>query len=123
MQHPLGRLAPPDDRHVRLYGLTTATTPRQPIPVLFGEPGFRLAQAGGDPSLLSARDLLTQDPEVASGWRIACLMNGLDLMGPTMMVSSAHDEAIVKESLMRFRRTFELLQAMGVGQLSTARGV
>jgi hypothetical protein len=36
MQGPLGRLAPPDDRHVRRYGLTTATMPSQPVPVLIG---------------------------------------------------------------------------------------
>lgn len=33
---PLGRLAPPDDRHLRRYGLTAATVPSQPVPVLFG---------------------------------------------------------------------------------------
>jgi hypothetical protein len=36
MQEPLSRLTPPDDRHTRMYGLTTATVPSQPVPVLFG---------------------------------------------------------------------------------------
>lgn len=35
-EFPLGRLAPPDDRHLRRYGLTAATAPSRPVPVLFG---------------------------------------------------------------------------------------
>jgi hypothetical protein len=33
---PLGRVAAPDGRHVRLYGLTTETMPTKPTPVVLG---------------------------------------------------------------------------------------
>lgn len=36
MAHPLGRIAPPDDNHVRLYGLSNSTMPASPTPVVLG---------------------------------------------------------------------------------------
>lgn len=36
MAHPLGRIAPPDDKHVRLFGLSDKTMPTSPTPVVLG---------------------------------------------------------------------------------------
>lgn len=36
IEHPLGRLAPPDDRHIRRYGLPVAMAPAAPVPVVMG---------------------------------------------------------------------------------------
>jgi glutamate-1-semialdehyde 2,1-aminomutase len=87
---------------------------RSIIHVLLGGPGERLRRVGGDPTRLPPRDLLTTEPVIASGWRTACLYHGLDLMGPTMMVSSAHGHEVVRQSLDRFRAVFETLQMCGV---------
>ena len=62
---------------------------------------------------VTPRDLLAVDPNVAPAWRTACLYHGLDLMGPTMMVSSTHDQSVISESLERFRAVFATLSALG----------
>ena len=81
--------------------------------VILGETGARLRRADGDAMHVSPRDLLEVDPNVAPAWRTACLYHGLDLMGPTMMVSSTHDQSVISESLERFRAVFATLSALG----------
>lgn len=86
---------------------------RSIVHVILGETGARLRRAGGDATHVSARDMLAVDPNVATAWRTACLYHGLDLMGPTMMVSSAHDRSVIAESLERFRAVFATLSHLG----------
>jgi glutamate-1-semialdehyde 2,1-aminomutase len=81
---------------------------------LLGTTGARLRQTGGDATRLAPRDLLALEPMMASAWRSACLYHGLDLMGPTMMVSSVHDSQVIAESLERFRAVFATLREVGV---------
>jgi glutamate-1-semialdehyde 2,1-aminomutase len=87
---------------------------RSIVHILLGAAGEALRRADGDASVCSARELLMIDPTVASAFRTASLYHGLDLMGPTMMVSSAHVSGIVEESLVRFRSVFRTLIAAGV---------
>ena len=86
---------------------------RSIVHVILGETGARLRRAGGDAMRVSPRDLLAVDPHVAPAWRTACLYHGLDLMGPTMMVSSTHDQSVISESLERFRAVFATLSTLG----------
>ncbi|MCD6057454.1 MAG: aminotransferase class-III [Thermomicrobiales bacterium] len=83
------------------------------VHVILGETGARLRRADGDAMHVSPRDLLEVDPNVAPAWRTACLYHGLDLMGPTMMVSSTHDQSVISESLERFSAVFATLSTMG----------
>ena len=78
---------------------------RSIVHVILGETGARVRRASGDATRVAPRDLLAVDPNVAPAWRTACLYHGLDLMGPTMMVSSAHDQSVIIESLERFVRS------------------
>jgi hypothetical protein len=86
---------------------------RSIVHVILGETGARLRRGGADTTEVSARDLLAVDPDVAPVWRTVCLYHGLDLMGPTMMVSSAHDQSVIDESLERFRAVFATLSRLG----------
>ena len=43
----------------------------------------------------------------------ARLYHGLDLMGPTMMFSSNHDQSVISENLERFRAVFTTLSTLG----------
>jgi glutamate-1-semialdehyde 2,1-aminomutase len=86
---------------------------RSIVHLLLGEAGVRARQAAGA-SQPSPRELLALDPMLASTLRTACLFHGLDLMGPTMMVSSVHDRSVIAESLARFRAVFATLSELGV---------
>lgn len=118
----LDRAAAAADRlRARLNDLLDATgTPgcaygeRSIVHVLLGETGQALRRAGGGPTALPARDLLTTPPELAAAWRTTCLYHGLDPMGPTLMVSSAHTPAVVEASLARFEEVFATLRRLGV---------
>ncbi len=85
---------------------------RSIVHILLGATGRRARDASGDLGSIPASALLAADPVVARALRTACLFHGLDLMGPTMMVSSAHDAAVVAESLARFERVFSTLAAL-----------
>jgi glutamate-1-semialdehyde 2,1-aminomutase len=86
---------------------------RSIVHILLGATGRRIREANGDIDAISAADLLGADPIVSRAFRTACLYHGLDLMGPTMMVSSVHDTTVIEESLSRFERVFSTLAALG----------
>ena len=95
---------------IRVAGIAgCAYGDRSIVHVLLGEAGERLKISGGDPTELSPRGALAINPDLLSGWRTACMYHGLDLMGPTMMVSSVHTGEVVEESLSRFERVFDTL--------------
>lgn len=85
---------------------------RSIVHTLLGATGRRARDAPGDLGSIPASALLAADPVVAQAFRTACLFHGLDLMGPTMMVSSAHDSTVIDESLARFERVFATLAAL-----------
>jgi glutamate-1-semialdehyde 2,1-aminomutase len=82
------------------------------VHILLGPAGRRALEADGKLVGIPAAELLAADPIVAKALRTACLFHGLDLMGPTMMVSSAHDAATNDEALTRFDRVFSTLSAL-----------
>jgi glutamate-1-semialdehyde 2,1-aminomutase len=86
---------------------------RSIVHLLLGPVGERLRRAGGDVAQLSPTDLLTVDPRLAAEFRSLCLFHGLDLMGPTMMVSSAHTGEVIEEALARFGGVFRMLVDRG----------
>jgi len=85
---------------------------RSIVHILLGPVGRQARNADGDLTSIPAQDLLAADPTVARAFRTACLFHGLDLMGPTMMVSSAHNAPVIAESLTRFERVFATLAAL-----------
>jgi glutamate-1-semialdehyde 2,1-aminomutase len=87
---------------------------RSIVHLLLGEAGVRARQAAVCGESLEPRELLALDPTLSGSLRTACLFHGLDLMGPTMMVSSVHDRAVIAESLARFRAVFATLFELGV---------
>jgi glutamate-1-semialdehyde 2,1-aminomutase len=87
---------------------------RSIIHLLLGEAGSHARQAVAEGRQLDAREVLALDPTLASALRTACLFHGLDLMGPTMMVSSVHDRAVIAESLERFRAVFDTLRKLSL---------
>jgi glutamate-1-semialdehyde 2,1-aminomutase len=87
---------------------------RSIVHLLLGDAGVRAREAAASGVALNPRELLALDPMLASALRTACLFHGLDLMGPTMMVSSVHDQSVIAESLTRFRAVFATLSELGV---------
>lgn len=85
---------------------------RSIVHILLGNAGCRARERDGDLNTIPASELLAADPVVSKAFRTACLFHGLDLMGPTMMVSSAHDPAVMAESLERFERVFATLKVI-----------
>ena len=92
------------------------------VHLLLGPPGETLRQAGGDTTRLSARELLGSDPAVTAGLRTACLYHGLDLMGPTLMISSAHTAPVIAETVSRFGEVFRTLVDCGIVARLAAAG-
>jgi glutamate-1-semialdehyde 2,1-aminomutase len=86
---------------------------RSIVHILLGPVGERLRHAGGDVAQLSPAELLTVDPKVAAEVRTLCLYHGLDLMGPTMMVSSVHTGDVIEQALARFDAVFRMLVDRG----------
>jgi glutamate-1-semialdehyde 2,1-aminomutase len=86
---------------------------RSIVHILLGPHGEQLRCAGGDVAQLSSPDLLTVDPRLAAEFRTLCLYYGLDLMGPTLMVSSAHTGEVIEEALARFGAVFRMLVDRG----------
>jgi glutamate-1-semialdehyde 2,1-aminomutase len=95
---------------------------RSIVHLLLGPHGETLRQAGGDTTRLSAKELLASDPAVTAGLRTACLYHGLDLMGPTLMVSSAHTAQVIAETVSRFRKAFRTLVDCGIAARLVAAG-
>lgn len=82
------------------------------VHVLLGPAGAQARAATGSLAAIPPTALLASDPVVAPAFRTACLYHGLDLMGPTMMVSSAHHAGEIDEALARFARVFSTLETL-----------
>jgi glutamate-1-semialdehyde 2,1-aminomutase len=85
---------------------------RSIVHLLLGPAGRKARETDGDVTRLLPTELLAADPIVSRTFRTACLFHGLDLMGPTMMVSSVHEPTEIAESLARFERAFTTLAGL-----------